>query len=141
MVKITIFSPVKAILISLLVLSQFNIVAGKEYYTNIFSIDPNSYNPYKPIDETIALAAPHLPAVVKFEGLGVSFKYKNQVYLYDADIIKEWISQYPQEFANYNVAMESLIKETKVSKLPKNMQAIFTDLRAQYLLIKKTTNN
>jgi hypothetical protein len=93
----------------------------------------------KPIDADIAIAAPHLPAVAKFDGSGTSFQYGNQFYKYDVSTIKEWIKTYPDEFPKYSIAMQALIKDTKASALPTGMQTIYYDLQAQYNMILKTT--
>lgn len=94
-------------------------------------------NKVKPIDDAIAIAAPHLPAVEKFNGSGTSFQYEKQAYKYDEKPIKEWITAYPNEFQKYNVAIQKLIKETKLSDLSPGMQSIYTDLKAQYKMVLK----
>jgi hypothetical protein len=82
-------------------------------------------NKVKPIDDAIAIAAPHLPAVEKFKGSGTSFQFEKQAYKYDEKPIKDWITAYPTEFPKYNVAIQKLIKETKVSDLSPGMQSIY----------------
>jgi hypothetical protein len=124
----------------LLLTSQIQTVKGNEYLMGAIYADVFSAGTSEPIDESIAVAAPHLPVIQKFEGSGNSFKYKKIRYQYDEKTLKTWIQTYPEEFTNYCIAMKALLNETKESSLSPVMKAIYTDLRAQYLMIKKTTN-
>jgi hypothetical protein len=132
----------KFIFTILLLISHLPIVKGGETSSSIVYTDEHLQDSLlTPIDESIAIAAPHLPIIQKFDGSGSSFKYKKNTYNVDENILKLWIQTYPKEFDDYCVAMKILLKETKTSSLSPIMKTIYTDLRAQYVITKKITNN
>jgi hypothetical protein len=102
-----------------------------------FSASSLAQNKIKPIDDAIAIAAPHLPAMAAFNGTGRSFQYENKAYEFDEKPTREWIKNYPSELDKYKAAIQQLIKETNVSALSPGMQSIFTDLKAQYAMMLK----
>lgn len=138
--KYKISGPFKCIIVFLLFTSQLPIVKGNGCSENATYVAENSLRTIIPIDESIAVAAPHLPAIQQFEGTGDSFKYKKNTYQYDERILKTWIQTYPEEFSNYCIAMKALLKDTRKASLSPIMKAIYTDLKAQYFMIKKITN-
>jgi hypothetical protein len=122
----------------LLLISQLPTLKGSDYPVDLINVKTHSGAVLAPIDETIAVAAPHLPVIRKWDGSGDSFKFKRNTYLYDEKILKTWIQTYPDEFTNYCIAMKTLLKNTKESTLTPIMKTIYTDLKAQYFMIKKT---
>ena len=122
----------------LLLISQLPTLKGSDYPVDAINAKTRLGAWLIPIDETIAVAAPHLPVIRKWDGSGDPFKFKKNTYLYDEKILKTWIQTYPDEFTKYCIAMKTLLKNTKESTLTPIMKTIYTDLKAQYFMIKKT---
>lgn len=106
----------------------------------LFSFSPSYGQAQQPVDHSIYLAAPHLPAIKKFEGAGEPFTYDGGTYKFDETIIKAWQAKYPKEYPAYLSAMDSLIKSTDTAKLAAPMKAVYSKLVAQLAMIKKVNN-
>lgn len=90
-----------------------------------------------PKDHPITLAAPHLPLIVRFDGIGGEFHGEKYSYKKEQNTanFKSWVASYPQEVTPYKDAMAGLIKSTDVSLLSDSDKETFTDLVSQYWMI------
>ncbi len=90
-----------------------------------------------PKNHPIAIAAPHLPLLIKYTGQGIVFKVKNNKYAFDRNErqFKIWMYNYPDELLNYKNAIAIYLKHTQPSTLKKGNKQLYIDLKSQWLLI------
>lgn len=92
-----------------------------------------------PMDVPIGQIAPHIPVMLKANGQENTFRYGG--YTYDKNLnvqnLKNWINQYPDEVSNYTKIIKNLFKEYKNDANDQLLRSIYTDAKAQYILIKK----
>ncbi len=89
-----------------------------------------------PANHPIALAAPHLPLIIRFDGVGKEFHGDKYTYNLESNLqnIKDWIKNFPDELNSYKGAIATYLK-TDLSTLSDSDKEIFTDLKSQWFMI------
>lgn len=89
-----------------------------------------------PGDHPIAIAAPHLPLILRHDGTGVVFYGERFTYKKEQNEtnLRNWIKTYPEEVTKYKVAIAAFLKDTEVSTLTEAQAALYCDLKSQYLM-------
>ena len=87
-------------------------------------------------DHPIAIAAPNLPLIVRFDGTGTEFHGEKYSYNKESNEsgLKTWMKNFPDEFKNYKIAISDYLK-TDPSTLSDSDKEVFTDLKSQNLMI------
>lgn len=90
-----------------------------------------------PINHPIAIAAPHLPLMIKYDGQGLVYTIENTRYKFDVieRDVKSWMRNYPEELVKYKAAIYSFLKIKQPITLPADRKNIYNDLKSQWLLI------
>jgi len=85
----------------------------------------------------IAIAAPHLPLLLKYTGQGIIFNVENNKYTFDGNEqrFKIWMDDYPTELMHYKEAISYYLKNTHPEKLNGENKQLYVDLKSQWLLI------
>ena len=96
-----------------------------------------SQNVPLPKAHPIAIAAPHLPLIVKYEGQGIVFNVENNKYKFEGNEgrFKNWMKTYPEELAKYKDAIAIFLKNSPTNKLNTENHQLYVDLKSQWLLI------
>lgn len=92
-----------------------------------------------PSDHPIAVAAPHLPAILRHDGIGKpiygdKYTYKGEE---NAIRIKEWMRNYPEEVIRYKEAIAEYLKNTNVDLISENERELYHDLNSQWMLVRQ----
>ena len=89
-----------------------------------------------PKDHPVALAAPHLPLITRFDGTGTEFHGDKYSYNLESNTknMKDWIKSFPDELETYKTAIALYLK-SDASTMPDADKEIFTDLKSQWFMI------
>lgn len=92
-----------------------------------------------PKNHPIAVAAPHLPAIMRYDGTGSKFYASDLVYKNKENhsILREWMKNYPAEVVAYKTAIASYLKSTNPSVLSGSEKELYSDLKAQSIMISQ----
>ncbi len=92
-----------------------------------------------PKSHPIAVAAPHLPAIMRYDGAGSKFYAGDLVYKNEENHsnLKEWMKNYPAEVAAYKTAVALYLKSTNPAVLFNSEKELYSDLKAQSLMISQ----
>lgn len=104
-----------------------------------FSLVGWSQSVLLPSDHPIAIAAPHLPALLKYDGVGKAiygdkYSYKREENMVN---IKEWIRNYPEEVTKYKAAINEYLKHADPSLLSGNDKELYHELKSQWMMVSQ----
>lgn len=87
----------------------------------------------------VAVAAPHLPAIIRYNGVGQKFYGEKNVYNADQNNakLKGWMKAYSGELAKYKVAISKYLESTDESKLSTKEAELYYDLKTQWMMIRQ----
>ena len=114
---------------------------SKHYYSLflfcIFCCNAFSQNLPLPEAHPIAIAAPHLPLMIRYEGQGIVFNIENNKYKFEGNEgrLKNWMKTYPDELSKYKDAIAIYLKNISFRKLANENKELYIDLKSQWLLI------
>ena len=89
-------------------------------------------------DHPIAVAAPNLPLMVRFNGTGTEFHGEKYSYNKESNesAFKNWIKNFADEYKSYKTAINDYLK-TDPSTLSDSDKEVFTDLKSQYWMLSQ----
>lgn len=92
-----------------------------------------------PANHPVALAAPHLPLIVRHDGSGAIFYAEKFTYKSEINVsnLNDWIKNYPSEVISYKDAIAQYFKSTDSAKLTSDDADQYFDLKAQYLMFQQ----
>lgn len=90
-------------------------------------------------DHPIAIAAPHLPTIMKHTGAGAKFYGGKYVYNGEQNNakLKAWMKAYSGELEKYKVAISKYLEATDESKLSAKEAELYNDLKVQWMMIRQ----
>ena len=90
-----------------------------------------------PKNHPIAIAAPHLPLILRYTGQGIVFSSENNKYSFEGNEqrFKLWMDDYPGELKQYKAAISYYLKNTQPAKLNDENKQLYVDLKSQWQLI------
>lgn len=90
-------------------------------------------------DNPITIAAPHLPAMIKYSGEGPQF-YGGK-YVYDGEQcnakLKAWMKAYAGELEKYKVVISKYLDAMDETKLSAKEAELYNDLKTQWMMIRQ----
>lgn len=92
-----------------------------------------------PVDHPIAVAAPHLPPILRHDGIGKPMYGDKFTYKQDENIanLKKWLIDYPEEVVKYKEAISGFLKSSDLSTLSENEKELYYDLKFQRMMISQ----
>lgn len=88
-------------------------------------------------DNPIAIAAPHLPLMIRYDGVGRVFYGENTTYKFEINDsnLRTWIKNYPDELVTYKDAASKYLKTAESTLLTAGNKELYQDLKSQYSMI------
>lgn len=89
-----------------------------------------------PKDNPVAIAAPHLPSMIRYDGVGKIFYGENAKYKIGVNEagLKTWSKDYPAEVLKYKDAIVSYLKSAESTTLTDKDKEVYRDLKSQWLM-------
>ncbi|NMM49662.1 hypothetical protein [Marinigracilibium pacificum] len=93
-------------------------------------------------EHPIAVVAPHLPQLLRFEGTGNSFYGVERQYQSDNNInrLQAWITNFPEEYSSYKGKIEEYLASVDQEALSNSDLEIYYDIKSQWLMLSQLSN-
>lgn len=105
-------------------------------FTSVFSY---AYSQDAPSSHPILLAAPHLPKMVRYDGVGK--KFHGEKYYYKKEVnenaLKNWMKAYPEEAAKYKETTEKYMSTVDILELSPEEKELYYDLKSQWYIFRQ----
>ena len=107
-----------------------------------FAIQAQAQTNSLPDGSPIKVAAPHLPLMARYSGVGQEHHGEKFSYNSDANInaLKDWAKNNPNEVTAYKVAIEYYLKGAESATLSAADKDIYYDLKAQWYMYIQIVN-
>ena len=92
--------------------------------------------PRAPIQDSVAAVAPHLPAIVRYDGVGAEFHGDKYSYKRECQAsVAQWAKDYPEEVAKFKDVAGAYINGANVETLSSSEAEVYYDLKAQWYMV------
>lgn len=90
-------------------------------------------------ENPITLAAPHLPKMIRYDGVGKEFHGEKHSYKKEVNVtaVKDWIKNHPDEVTKYKEAAAKYFSSVKESELTVEEKELYYDQKSQWYIVRQ----